>query len=165
MGNEAKKISLSTRVYDLITQEINRKQLERHYYERMQIILKSNEGFKNKEIASILGFDVKTIARWRNRWDFSLEESIAFEQGENGKGISDRELLKKIKSLLTDMPRPGHPPKLTVSDIVRLQALACEPPEDYGLPFSVWTHKELSKQAKSMGIDISSSWLGVILKK
>ncbi len=165
MGNEAKKIRLSTRVFDLISQQVNRKQLERHYYERMQIILKSSEGCSNKEIALLLGFNVQKIARWRNRWDFTPEVSISFEQGEDGRGLSDKILLKKIKSILSDMPRPGHPSKLKDSEIVRLQALACQSPEDYDLPFTVWTHKELSKQAKSMGIVISSSWYGIILKK
>ncbi|NOY96712.1 MAG: hypothetical protein GXO81_10150 [Chlorobi bacterium] len=44
-------------------------------------------------------------------------------------------------------------------------ALACEPPQDHGLPFTVWTHKELAAQAKKMGIDISSSYYGILLKK
>lgn len=165
MGTEAKKIRLSPRVLGLLEHEVNRKQLEKHYYERMQIILKSNEGLKTKDIASILGIDIQKVARWRNRWDFTLEDSLAFEQGEDGNGVSDKKLLEKIKSLLSDHPRPGHPPKLTDSDIVRLQALACEKPEDHGLPFSAWTHIELSKQAKKIGIEISPSWYGIILKK
>ena len=165
MGTEAKKIMLSPRVLGLLEHEVKRKQLEKHFHERMQIVLKVNEGLKTKDIARILGFTVQKVARWRNRWDFTLENSLAFEQGEDGKGISDKKLLEKIKSLLSDQPRPGHPPKLTDSDIVRLQALACEKPEDYGLPFATWTHIELSKQAKKTGIEISPSWYGVILKK
>jgi len=165
MGTEAKKIRLSPRVLELLKQEVKRKQQEKHYYERMQIILKCNEGLTTKEIASILGFDVQKVSRWRNRWDFTLEGSLAFEKGEEGKGISDKKLLTKIKSLLSDIPRPGHPPKLTGPDLVRLQALACENPEGYGLPFSAWTHKELSKQANKIGIEISPSWYGTVLKK
>ena len=165
MGKVAKKISLSARVLMLMQQELTRKKIERHYYHRIQIILKSSQGMHSKEIASLLGCDVKTVSQWRNRWDFTPDVSNAFEQGEDGRGIRDKVLLNKIKSILSDKPRPGHSSNLSDSDIIRLQALACENPENYGLPFSSWTHIELSKQAKRMGIQISPSWYGVILKK
>ena len=67
--------------------------------------------------------------------------------------------------VLSDAPRSGVPRKFTDSQIVRLQALACERPENYGLPFTAWTHVELAKQEKKIGIDISPSRFGVILKK
>lgn len=165
MGTQAKNIKLSKRVYNLISQEVKRQQLEKHFYERMLIILKCHDGLTTKDIAHSLGFHIDKVARWRNRWDLTLEDSLTFEKGANGKGVSDKVLLEKIKSLLTDISRPGHPAKLSESDIIRLQTLACEKPEDYGLPFGVWTHTELSKQAKKLGIDISPSWYGVILKK
>lgn len=165
MGRIAKKISISPRVLKLMQQELNRKKLERQYYLRIQIIVKSNQGMPNKEIASFLDCNVKTVSYWQSRWDFTPEVSNEFEQGEDGKGISDKALMERVLSLLSDKPRPGHSPSLSESDILRLQALACESPEDYGLPFSTWTHVELSKQAKKIGIQISPSWYGVILKK
>jgi len=49
----------------------------------------------------------------------------------------------------------------------RIQALACENPSKYNLPFTHWTHKELAKQAVLQKIvpTISSSQTGRILKK
>lgn len=165
MGKPAKLLRVSVRVLALMKQEVNRKHLEKHYNDRMQIIIKSSQGIQSKDIAIYLGCDVRKVAHWRNRWNFTPEVSGAFEQGNDGSGVSDHVLIKKIKSLLSDQPRPGKPSGLSDQDIVRLQALACENPEDYGLPFTVWTHIELSKQAKRMGIKISPSWYGVLLKK
>ena len=165
MGRVAKKISISSRVLGLMQQELNRKNLERQYYLRLQIILKSHQGMANKEIALLLGCNVKTVSHWRACWDFTPDVSDEFEQGEHDKGVSDKALMKHVLSLLSDNPRPGHGSTLSNSDLLRLQTLACESPEDYGLPFSTWTHNELSKQAKRMGIQISPSWYGVILKK
>lgn len=165
MGRPAKEVRVSSRVSFLLEKELNRKKLELHYYQRFHIILQASRGVKNKEIALFLGCDLKTIALWRKRWDFAPEVSDEFEKGEKGKGVSEKVLLEKIKSTLSDKPRPGHGSNLSDSDMLRLQALACEKPSDYGLPFSTWTHVELSKQAKRMGIEISPSWYGVILKK
>jgi len=46
-----------------------------------------------------------------------------------------------------------------------LQALACEIPQKYDLPVTVWTHELLSAQAKKKGITISPAHYGRILKK
>ena len=84
--------------------------------------------------------------------DFFINNSVA-------------EIRYKIKEILTDLPRSGSSSRITNSEKDRLIALACESPQNHGLPFTVWTHKELSAQAKKMGINISSSYYGILLKK
>jgi putative transposase len=46
-------------------------------------------------------------------------------------------------------------------------ALACEPPEAYGVPITHWTHRELAREVVKQKIvcSISSSHLGTFLKK
>jgi len=90
---------------------------------------------------------------------------IEFEAGYDKKPVTNKSLLIEIKKILSDEIRTGAPPRLTTTEITRLQSLACESPEQYGLPFSVWTHKELSKQAKNKGLIISPAHYGRILKK
>ncbi len=164
MGRKAQKIELSDRLHSLMEREILKHQLERHFYERILIILKSAEGHANKDIANELGCDCRKVSSWRNRW---YERMVKFDivVDENGEAVSDKVVIDKIKALLSDNPRSGCHPRITENELIRLQALACESPEDYGLPFTVWTHQELSKQAKKLGIEISPSRYGVLLKK
>jgi transposase len=78
---------------------------------------------------------------------------------------SESYLLRGVKSVLSDAPRSGSSCKISIEEKIRLQALACQSPADFGFTFSTWTHVELSKQAEKMGIKISSSHYGRILKK
>ena len=165
MSRVANTITVSSRLIRILTKEINRRQLEQHYKLRMQIILYSNQGIPNNEIANRLGCDVKTVYKWRSRFGGQQESLLAFEDGHGDKPATDKELLDKLKEILSDAPRPGAPARLTDANKDRLVALACEPPEKYGLPFTNWTHEELAEQAGKMGIGISPAHAGRVLKK
>jgi len=165
MTRVAVKLTASIRVKALIIKELNKRQLEKHYSLRMQIIQKGSTDIKNQEISSDLSCSVDTVMKWRKRWKFKESYLLKFEEGYAKEKVTDKSLLIEVKKILSDEIRSGAPARLTVSEITRLQALACESPEKYELPFSVWTHKELSKQAKEKGIIISSSHYGKILKK
>ena len=73
--------------------------------------------------------------------------------------------MDKIKDVLSDNPRSGSPQRITDTERLRIQTLACESPKDYGLPFTNWTHQSLSDVCKSLSIEVSRSQVGVILKK
>ncbi|TAJ11266.1 hypothetical protein DMA11_17630 [Marinilabiliaceae bacterium JC017] len=100
---------------------------------------------------------------WRNRWIESTENfDITLDQ--DGSLLSDRNIIEIINILLSDRSGSGCPSGFTEEDLMLLQLLACEDPQKYNLPFTNWTHKELSKQATKIGINISPSWYGILLK-
>ena len=45
---------------------------------------------------------------------------------------------------LRDAERPGAPIRFTMEQVMKLFAIACEPPEVYGYPISHWTARELA---------------------
>ena len=165
MSRKAVQIELSPRIKGLIEKEIKKHQIEMHYLIRMQIIYHADLGTTNQDIGKIIGCLDKTVRKWRNRWKQYQDILEKFEQGVNQKQAKDKELMAKIKEFLSDLPRPGAPPRITEPEIARLQTLACEHPKEYGLPFTVWTHGELSKQATKMGIVVSPAHYGRLLKK
>jgi len=115
---------------------------------RARIILLSNEEcYTNQEIAKQLGIHSCDITRWTKRWvDLAMEP---------------------VRKRLADAPRPGAPDQITAEQWCHIMALACEPPESFGLPITNWTHNELAKEVVRQGIveNVSSSHLGTVLKK
>ncbi len=164
MGRKAVKIVLTNRVEVLIEKEVKRRQLEKHFYERFIIVLRSARGMSNKAIAKELCCNYRKVSMWRNRWTESTE-NFDITLDEDGSLLPDRNIIERIKNLLSDRSRSGCPSGFTEEDLIRLQSLACENPQTYNLPFTNWTHKELSKQAAKIGINISPSWYGILLKK
>ena len=165
MARKAIQISISSKVKALLEKELNRHKIERHYAMRMQIIYHSEKGKTNQQVSQVVGCHENTVRKWRKRWQTNQSILEEFEWGYEQTQIPQRELKEKIKEILSDIPRIGSPARITETEINRLTTLACESPESYGLPFTGWTHVELSKQAKKMGIIVSPAHLGRILKK
>ena len=67
-------------------------------------------------------------------------------------GATDQDLEKLIIGVLTDVTGSGPPPRFSAEQVVRIIALACEPPADSGLPVSPWTPSELAREAAKRGI-------------
>jgi len=165
MSRQALQITVSKRVEDLLISSIKKRNIESHYQKRMNIIYQSSLGKENQDIAKEMKCSPVTVRKWRKRWK-TFESAIEqIEMELDSQTANKVDLLYKIKEILTDLPRSGSFSRITNSEKARLVALACESPQDYGLPFTVWTHKELSAQAKKMGINISSSYYGILLKK
>ena len=164
MGKKAASITLSDRVSKLLNQLLSKHQISKQVYERIYIVVRSASDQMNKDIAKELGSGIRRVALWRKRW-YDRTKGIDITLDENGNPLSDKKVVKRIYDVLSDSPRSGSPARITEEEIIRLQALACENPADYGHPFTVWTHKELSKQAGKLGIKISPSRYGVLLKK
>ena len=165
MGRKAPIINLGEREKSLMEKELNRNSLEKHYEYRIKIILYSNQGKGNKEISTLIGYSWHVVGKWRSRWHVQQKNFRIFEGGISGEKVSDRALLYKIKEILSDSHREGRPCRISQAERDRIVALACEPPESMGLPFSNWTHEELAKQAQKKGIKISTSQTWRILKK
>jgi transposase len=165
MSRQAVQITVSKRVGELLIGSVRKRNIESHYQKRMNIIYQSSLGKENQDIAREMNCSPVTVRKWRKRWKTFEVVVKQIEKEIDNKTANKVDLLYKIKEVLTDFPRSGSSSRITNSEKDRLIALACESPQDHGLPFTVWTHKELSAQAKKMGINISSSYCGILLKK
>ncbi len=81
-----------------------------------------------------LDIDKKTISKWRNHWSKNKEKLLAIENEEQG--IARQ---RSIERVLSDAPRSGTPCKFTAEQICLVMNVACESPEENGLPLSHWS--------------------------
>ena len=165
MARKAEFINASNLIRDLIESELKKRTISSQYQKRLKVVSMSLSGIENKSISVAVGYDVKTVRRWRSRWGTHTEELSVLEKDFSEKRGFKKILLDKIKDILSDNPRPGSPQRITGAERLRIQTLACESPKDYELPFTNWTHQSLSDICKSIGIEVSRSQVGVILKK
>ncbi|MFA8450575.1 MAG: transposase [Bacteroidales bacterium] len=163
MGRPAKEISLCTRVKEQIENLSNSRNQKVGLYKRLCIIKYSSEGYSNNKISEVLRIDNKTVSKWRIHW-YNYNQKNNILQNESGEESSDKELQKTIKNILSDAYRSGCPRRLKDKEIQRLIALACEDPQQHGLPIKKWTHITLSNRAKELGIQISATRYGLLLK-
>jgi transposase len=111
---------------------------------RARIVLLAARGHCTTTIAAMLGVCADTVRKWRHRWCSSP-------------GLA----------ALSDAKRSGRPATFTAVQVAEVKALACQPPQDCGLPLTRWSCPELAAQAMSSGIcaSISASTLGRWLRE
>ena len=73
------------------------------------------DGVPGMDIARVLGVRERTVERWRRRFD-----------------------CENPSEKLADAPRSGRPPSLSDAVAARVEAEACRPPGDLGLPVTHW---------------------------
>ena len=119
---------------------------------RARMILAAAAGLNNAQIGRQFGVEADTVRRWRGRW-LRLQ---AVERPE-----------LSVAERLSDIPRPGAPPRITAEQVCRLVALACEAPSASGRPISQWTGREIADELVRRGIAewISPRHAGRLLKK
>jgi len=110
---------------------IRRHQVGQQMALRARIVLAAAGGETNEGIAQVNKVSSETARLWRNRWiklqDISLDDL----------SIEDR---------LADAPRPGAPAKITADQRCRIEALACEKPEESDRPITHWTAREIADE-------------------
>lgn len=119
---------------------------------RGRIILAAGQGQTNSGIAADLAISINTAQRWRNRW--AKSQAISYED----LSIEDR---------LQDGPRPGAPSRITADQRCKIEALACEKPEESGRLISQWTAREIAEEVMKRKIveKISSRHAARLLKR
>ena len=95
---------------------------------RAKIVLLAADSVENTVIAGRLDVHVGVVSRWRKRF-----------AGEGMSGLSDR-------------PRSGRPRVYAATVVAEVKAMACEPPEDRGVPQSRWSAADLAAQAAAEGL-------------
>jgi putative transposase len=114
---------------------------------RARMIVLAADGVGVGETARQLGVWRKGVSFWRCRW-----------LAGGGEGAADR---------LADAPRSGAPATITPEQICAVVALACERPQENGVPISQWSASDLAREAVCRGIvkSISPRSVGRFLKR
>lgn len=167
MSNRLPPLCATDRQIGLITHRSNQVSLSYRLRIRYQIIHYGLSGLSAYQTAKKLGIRADSTARWRSRWLSFWEELCAYERGEEGKVVSDHELVKRMDEILSDEPRSGAPIRIIPAQKQQIVALACKSPSDYGFPVTQWNRELLAEVAMSEGIvdKISPRHVGNILKK
>ncbi len=163
MSVQSRAVLLPVPVRALLTKWDRARKTDKDLAERSRILLLSADGLPNKKQAALLGVDVQRIRRWRNRW---CDSAYRVEAAIDG-GASGRDLAALLQDLLADSHRSGTPPKFTPEQVTAIIQLACEDPQDSGIPLSHWTPPTLAKEAARRGVveSISPRHVDRLLKK
>ena len=129
--------------------------------QRAQIILLTEQGYTQRQIVSELKITHCTVNYWKTRWHDNHVVALAHDEELTGSAYR-----KAILHILSDKPRSGCPGKFSAEQICQIMNVACETPEESGLPLSHWTLSELADELVRRNIveSISTSQLCVFLK-
>jgi len=158
---KAEKPNLSEKQTNFLKEVVRSRTARQDHIQRAKIILKSSEGKSDSKIAKELKMRRPTVGKWRQRWLDNKAQLTLLDAEE--KGIDYK---RSVLNILSDAPRPGTPAKFTPEQICQIISVACEAPEDTGLPLSHWSLTSLANELVKRGIveSISTSQLHVFLK-
>ena len=130
---------------------------------RAQIILMLAAGKTFNQVARALGVLRQAVYKWYNRWRTQARQLAEVEAQER----SDQGLSNRLAGLLLDAYRPGKPATFSPEQIVKLIAVACEPPQHSGRPVTRWSSRELAAEVVKRGIvkTIARSTVSRLLKE
>jgi putative transposase len=162
MSKIAPKITLTEKQKTILTAMSTSRSIAKSRVVRAQIILYASEGMQNKEISSKVPLNRLNVGLWRRRW--AEAENVLFEIEKKEKNTSKYK--QRINEILTDFDRPGAPATFTPEQICQILSVACEKPENSGIPLSHWSLCALKAEVIKRGIvkTISPAHLGNFLK-
>lgn len=128
---KAKVVKLSEKERQELEKLVSKHQTGQQMALRARIILAASSGETNTAIAEKYKVKHDTVKLWRNRWvklqDISLDDL-------------------SVEQRLSDAPRPGAPAKITADQRCKIEAMACEEPENSERPISQWTAREIADE-------------------
>jgi transposase len=159
-GKKAKEIKLSEKQKEILEGYAKGSHAPLNLKTRAQIVLKAASTKNNNEIREEMGIGREQVGRWRSRYAQAHELLTHVELEE------PRKLKQLIVNILSDEQRTGAPSTFTSEEKAAIIALACQNPEELGLPFSHWTPKLLQIEVINRGIvaSISTMHIGRFLK-
>lgn len=157
------KILLSERQERLLEVLVRRSSAPQRLVKRAQIILLLAAGKTFNQVARALGVLRQTVYQWGKRWRTQAQQLAEVEAQE----CSDPALSNRLAGLLVDAYRPGKPATFSPEQIVKLIAVACEPPQHSGRPITRWGSRELAAEVVKRGIvkTIARSTVSRLLKE
>jgi transposase len=162
MPGKTAKVTITERQLDILRSIADAPTASSQLRQRATIILRAFEKRGNREIATEVGLSRPQVSLWRRRWADAWGRLIRIECTESRAATR-----RAIEQTLGDEPRPGPPGKFTPEQVVRILAVACEPPEKSGRPITHWTARELADEATKRGIvpSISPAQVGRYLRE
>lgn len=166
MGRPSAPVSLTERQHRILGAYLSKRNISIQERSRLSIILGAAAGKDNGLLSEESDLTYKLVGVWRRRWADNYAGLCEFEQGTDSYGVSDRELLKYMLGIISDLPRSGHPKRITLAQKQQIVALACRKPKEFGIPMTQWNREMLAQVAITQGIvdTISPRYIGVILK-
>lgn len=160
---KAPVVTLNTRQQSVLKQIAKARTMRSDHKLRAQLILLFGEGYSDNRAGEQVGLKRRVAGFWRRRWLENQEKLLLVEKSGEAK---PGDLKRSVLGVLSDLPRSGATPTFTAEQIARLLTLACEDPQEKGLPFSRWSLSLLRSEAIARGIveSISISRLQVFLK-
>ena len=126
---KATEVNLSEEERTSLEQLVHRHNVGQQIALRARIILATEQGQTNSSIARDLKVSINMAQYWRNH--FAKAQTISYDN----LSLEDR---------LQDEPRPGTPSRITSDQRCKIEALACETPENSERPISRWTVREIA---------------------
>ena len=157
------RILLSERQERLLEALVRRSTAPQRLVKRAQIILLLAAGKTFNQVARALGVLRQTVYQWGKRWRTQARQLAEVEAQER----SDPALSNRLAGLLLDAYRPGKPATFSPEQVVKLIAVACEPPQHSGRPITRWGSRELAAEVVKRGIvkTIARSTVSRLLKE
>ena len=103
-GSKAESVELTEKQRHLLQQVIRCEKSMQQSVRRARIILLTDSGVTNEQIATQLKLNRLTVRTWRNRWTETAEVLAAAEAQE-----TDKDYQRRILDLLEDNPCRGCP--------------------------------------------------------
>ena len=149
---KAIEVILSEEEQTSLEQLVRRHNVGQQIALRARIILAAGDGRTSSTISRELKVSLNTAQRWRNR--FAKAQTISYDD----LSLEDR---------LQDGPRPGAPARISADQRCKIEALACEKPENSERPISQWTAREIAEEVMKRKIveSISSRHAARLLKR
>jgi putative transposase len=149
---KAIEVILSEEEQTSLEQLVRRHNVGQQIALRARIILAAGQGRTSSRISRELKVSINTAQRWRNR--FAKAQTISYDD----LSLEDR---------LQDGPRPGAPARISADQRCKIEALACEKPENSERPISQWTGREIAEEVMKRKIveSISSRHAARLLKR
>ncbi|HED37428.1 MAG TPA: helix-turn-helix domain-containing protein [Ignavibacteria bacterium] len=141
MARIAVKITLSDKQEQILRSLSNSRTVSVNLQMRATILLHCSQGKTNLEIMEETGTHKKTISKWRKRWARNQKKLATIENQETGIAYQ-----RQIEKVLSDDPRCGTPSKFTAEQICLIMNVACESPQENGLPLSHWSLSSLADE-------------------
>jgi hypothetical protein len=134
------RILVSERQGRLLEALVRRSTAPQRLVKRTQMILLLAAGKTFNQVVRALGVLCQTVYQWGKRWRTQARQLTEVEAQER----SDQALSNRLAGLLVDAYRPGKPATFSPEQVVKLLAVACEPPQHSGRPVTRWGSRELA---------------------
>ena len=130
-GRKATEVNLTELERQMLEQLVRRHTVGQQIALRTRVVLATAEGKTNSQIRDEYHVTINTVRLWRDRW--VKLQTISYED-------------LNAEERLEDTVCPGAPSRITAEQRCKIEALACQKPEEHGRPITNWTTREIAAE-------------------